>query len=71
MRIIALDGVSPTDKEAVESGKYPIIRDLFLAVKKKTSPAAKQFIELALSPEGQKILKEIEFVPIKFIKSIK
>ena len=71
VRIIAIDGVSPTDNEAVESGNYPIIRDLFLAVKKKTSPAAKQFIELALSPEGQKILKEIEFVPIKFIKSIK
>ena len=68
VRIIALDGVSPTDKEAVESGKYPIIRDIFLAVKKKTSPAAKQFIEFALSPTGQEILKKIGFTPIKSIK---
>ena len=68
MRIIAIDGLSPTDNEAVESGKYPIIRNIFLAVRKTTSPAAKQFIEFALSPTGQEILKKIGFTPIKSIK---
>ena len=67
VRIIEIDGMSPTD-EAVKSGKYPIIRDLFLAVKKTTSPAAKQFIEFALLPKGQEILEKIGFVPIKSIK---
>ncbi len=45
VRIIPIDGVLPTDQNAIKSGKYPISRNLFLAVKKKTSPAVKQFLE--------------------------
>jgi len=67
VRIIAINGVSPTD-ETLKSGKYPLIRDLFLAVKKTTSPAAKEFIEFALSPQGQEIVKNIGFLPINSIK---
>jgi phosphate transport system substrate-binding protein len=65
VRIIAIDGVMPTDINAVKAGKYPISRSLFLGVKKITSPAAKQFIEFALSPQGQQIIQRLGFIPIQ------
>ncbi len=65
VRIISIDGVSPTDIAAVKSGKYPISRSLFLGAKKTTSPVAKQFIEFALSPQGQQIVQKLGFISIK------
>ena len=65
VRIVPIDGVNPTDIESVKAGKYPISRSLFLGVKKTTSPAAKQFIEFALSPQGQQIVQKLGFIPIQ------
>jgi phosphate transport system substrate-binding protein len=64
VRIIEIDGVIPTDDEAIKSGRYPIIRNIFLAIKKTTSPEAKQFIKFALSPKGQEIVKKRKFTPL-------
>lgn len=65
VRIIAIDGVSPTDVAAVKANKYPISRSLFLGVKKVNSPVTKQFIEFALSPQGQQIVQKLGFVPVQ------
>ncbi|PZV14534.1 MAG: phosphate ABC transporter substrate-binding protein [Pseudanabaena sp.] len=65
VRIIAIDGVLPTDVNAVKAGKYPISRSLFLGVKKITSPVSKQFIEFALSPQGQQIVQKLGFIPVQ------
>ena len=65
VRIIAIDGVNPADIAAVKADKYPISRSLFLAVKKVTSPAAKQFIEFALSAQGQQIVQKLGFIPVQ------
>ncbi|MCA6501541.1 MAG: phosphate ABC transporter substrate-binding protein [Pseudanabaena sp. M135S2SP2A07QC] len=65
VRIIAIDGVLPTDTNAVKAGKYPINRSLFLGVKKTTSPVSKQFIEFALSTQGQQIVQRLGFVSIQ------
>jgi phosphate transport system substrate-binding protein len=65
VRIIAIDGVMPTDVNAVKAGRYPISRSLFLGVKKITSPVSKQFIEFALSPQGQQIVQRLGFVSVQ------
>jgi phosphate transport system substrate-binding protein len=65
VRIIAIDGVLPTDTNAVKAGKYPINRSLFLGVKKTTSPVSKQFIEFALSAQGQQIVQRLGFVSVQ------
>ena len=65
VRIIAIDGVNPTDIVAVKADKYPISRSLFLGIKKVTSPAAKQFIEFALSSQGQQIVQKLGFIPVQ------
>ena len=64
VRIVAIDGVNPTDVVEVKAGKYPISRSLFLGIKKITSPAAKQFIEFAISPQGQQIVQKLGFIPL-------
>lgn len=65
VRIIAIDGVIPTDISAVKAGRYPINRSLFLGVKKTTSPVSKQFIEFALSAQGQQIVQRLGFVSVQ------
>ncbi|MDR2860905.1 MAG: phosphate ABC transporter substrate-binding protein [Elusimicrobiota bacterium] len=53
------------DASTVLSGEYPISRPLFLYTKKDPQGLIKEFIDFSLSPEGQKIVKETDFVPIK------
>lgn len=65
VRIVPIDSISPTDKTAIQNGKYPISRVVYLAAPKKTSPAVKQFIDYALSSQGQQVIKRTGFIPIQ------
>jgi phosphate transport system substrate-binding protein len=65
VRVLAIDGVSPTDVSATKSGVYPISRVILLVAKKETSPAVKEFIDLALSPAGQQIVQQVGFIPLQ------
>jgi phosphate transport system substrate-binding protein len=64
VRVMAIDGVAPTDINATRSGVYPISRVILLVSKKETSPAVKEFIDLALSAAGQKIVQQVGFIPL-------
>jgi phosphate transport system substrate-binding protein len=65
VRILPIDGISPTDKPAIRNGSYPISRSIYLGIHKQTSPAVKQFVDLALSSQGQRIVERIGFVPLQ------
>jgi phosphate transport system substrate-binding protein len=65
VRTIPINGISPTDKTAIENGTYPISRVVYLVVSRKTSPAAKQFIDFALSTRGQQVVQRVGFTPLK------
>jgi len=65
VRVVPIDGISPKDKTTVQDGKYPLSRSVYLAIPKQNSPAVKQFIDLALSPQGQQIVQQSGFVPLK------
>ncbi|MHC5823548.1 MAG: substrate-binding domain-containing protein [Nostoc sp.] len=65
VRVVPLNGISPLDKTAIQDGKYPISRNVYLAVRKQNSPAIKQFVDLALSPQGQQIAQQSDFIPLK------
>ncbi|MGN7610954.1 substrate-binding domain-containing protein [Magnetococcales bacterium HHB-1] len=64
MRMLALDGVYPS-KENIQSGAYPLIRPLYYAIGPHVSKKARQFIQFALSPEGQKIISAEGVVNLK------
>lgn len=55
--------VAPTVENAA-SGSYPVARPLFLYSREEPTGALKAFIDWILSPEGQKIVSEVGYVPI-------
>ncbi len=65
IRIVQIDGVSPTDRSAVQSGTYSLSRNVFLAAPSTTSPAVQEFINLAVSPRGQEIAASTGFIPLQ------
>lgn len=65
VRIVPIDGVQPTDIAAVKNGTYPISRIVFLVARRQTSPAVKQFIDMALSSSGQQIVQQSGFIPLQ------
>jgi len=58
------EGFSPLDKEAVESGKYPISRGLYQSTNGKPSADIAAFLQFELGPEGQKIAEREGFYPV-------
>ena len=51
--------------ENVKNNIYPVSRPLLLYTKGEPKGLIKKFIDFALSPEGQEIVKKMDFVPIK------
>jgi len=64
VKAIDVDGVKGS-KETVLTNKYPIGRPLFMYTNGTPKGLAKQFIDFIMSPEGQKIVEEEGFVPLK------
>ena len=60
---IALDGVTPTLK-TVQTGEYKVARGLYSNTKGEYTGLAKKLITYLLSPEGQKIVAEMGFIPV-------
>jgi phosphate transport system substrate-binding protein len=50
--------------EAVSDGTYPISRELYWSFNGKPTGELKKLTNWALSPEGQKIAEEIDYVPL-------
>ncbi|RKG90646.1 phosphate ABC transporter substrate-binding protein [Corallococcus terminator] len=51
--------------ENVKSGKYPLSRDLYFYLRNKPAGDVKAFIDFALSPEGQAIVTQVGYFPVK------
>lgn len=62
VKIVLLDGVDPTD-EAIKEKRYPIVRPLNL-VYTKEFPSVAAFLAVALSPQGQEVVKSLGFLPV-------
>ncbi|MCJ7525127.1 MAG: phosphate ABC transporter substrate-binding protein [Candidatus Aminicenantes bacterium] len=65
---IAKDADSPYVKPSIEnvvSQAYPISRPLLMVTRGQPAGLVARFIDFILSPEGQKIVVKIDFVPVK------
>lgn len=51
--------------DAVRKGEYPLSRDLYFYLRGPATGDVKAFIDFALSPEGQKIVSEVGYFPLK------
>jgi phosphate transport system substrate-binding protein len=63
-RAVKIDGVAPTPKN-IKSGRYLLSRTPMLVSQGMPTGEAKQFIDFVLSPEGQKIVERMGYIPIK------
>ena len=53
------------NKKNIESGEYPISRFLYMYTRKKPEGNIKKFVDWALSKEGQTIVAEVGYFPVK------
>jgi len=51
--------------ENIKNGTYPISRFLYMYVRNRPSGAMKEYIDWTLSDEGQKIVSEVGYFPIR------
>lgn len=64
VKAVKVEGVAPAE-ETVLSGEYKISRPFLYVAGGEPSEAAKLFIDFILGEEGQKIVEESGFVPVK------
>lgn len=58
-----LDGMTATQENAA-SGKYKIVRDLYMNTKGQPTGLTKLFIEYIFTPEGAEIIKDNGYIPL-------
>lgn len=56
--------IAPSE-QAVRDGAYPISRPLFLYSRSRPQGLVKAFLDFTLSPEGQAIVRQADFVPLQ------
>jgi len=61
---IEVEGVTPSES-TVKDNSYPLARSLYLYTNNNPAGPAKSFIDYILSIQGQKVVKEQGFVPVK------
>jgi len=64
VKSLKIDGVMPS-KETVINKSYKLARSLYMYTNGEPKGLLKSFIDFVLSPEGQKIVEEQGFVPVK------
>ncbi|NTU44458.1 MAG: phosphate-binding protein, partial [Chlorobiaceae bacterium] len=63
VKAVLVDGVD-ADVRTVKNGTYPIHRPLFMYTNGQPTGAVKQFIDLAKTEEGKRLISESGFVNI-------
>src|SRR5213595_3083937 len=64
IKILPVDGASPS-KESVLAKSYPYARPTFFYTNGEPTGVVKEFIDFTIGPDGQKIVEQVGFVPIK------
>src|SRR5436305_753476 len=64
IEVVPIDGAVPS-KESVLAKSYPYARPTFYYTNGDPTGVVKEFIDFTVAPEGQKIVEQVGFVPIK------
>jgi len=64
IKSLLVDGVDAT-AENLKADKYPLGRPLFIYTAGEPKGLAKRFLDFMMSPDGQKIVEQAKFVPVK------
>ena len=64
IKVVPIDGAMPS-KESVLAKNYPYARPTFYYTNGEPTGAVREFVDFTIAPEGQKIVEQVGFVPIK------
>ncbi|PID16146.1 hypothetical protein CSV63_05780 [Sporosarcina sp. P34] len=64
IKLLAIDGVKPT-KETIRTDDYPIASEFYVITAGTDNPNTEKFIEWMVSPQGQKLVEKVGYVPVK------
>jgi phosphate transport system substrate-binding protein len=64
VNVVPIDGAIPS-KESVLAKSYPYARPTFYYTNGDPTGAVKEFVDFTVGPDGQKIVEQVGFVPIK------
>src|SRR5213082_4281155 len=64
IKVVPIDAALPS-KESVLAKSYPYARPTFFYTNGEPTGVVKEFIDFTVGPEGQKIVEQVGFVPIK------
>jgi phosphate transport system substrate-binding protein len=64
VKAVKLDGVEPTQENA-KTGKYPVVRQLYMNTKGEPKPLVQAFIDYILSPAGTRIIQKHGYITLK------
>jgi phosphate transport system substrate-binding protein len=62
--LVAGEPIAPSAGN-IQGGQYPLSRDLFFYVRGTPGGATQAFIDFALSPEGQQLVSQVGYYPVK------
>jgi phosphate transport system substrate-binding protein len=64
VRELLVNGVEPKQAE-IQSGRYPLSRNLFMYTRAAPRGDAKDFMDFCLSPAGQELASKVGYFPVK------
>lgn len=64
VKAVAVEGITPSI-ESARSGRYPLRRELYFYTRGEPKGLAKAFIDFVLSKDGQRLIQEVGYVPVK------
>lgn len=63
IKLLAIDGIAPT-VENIAQGSYPYIADVYMVTRENPSAQTQQLVTWFLSPQGQRLVKDVGYVPL-------
>ncbi|MDR3163110.1 MAG: substrate-binding domain-containing protein [Helicobacteraceae bacterium] len=68
VRLLAIDGIEPTF-ENIQNGTYPFINEFYIVTRKNdVAPNVQKLIDWFLSDQGQALIEDVGYVPIRSVK---
>lgn len=64
VKTLKIEGVMPSE-ETARSNEYKLARSLYMYTNGAPKGLVKKFIDFILSPDGQKLVKEVGFIPLQ------
>jgi len=65
VRALSIDGIDPTsDPKVIYDGSYPLSRKIYLITPQSASPQAAALLHLLLSPAGQQLIQQADYLPL-------